>query len=627
MTLERLLAGESVVAQSERQLLDRFISQRDELAFEAIVARHGPMVVGVCRSILDHSTDVDDAFQATFLILVRKAGSLRDRDQLSPWLHGVARRVALRARGVAARRRGREIGQPHLVANAPDRPGRSAEAREFAALLHAEIDRLALAERSAILLCDLQGLTHQEAADQLGWPLGTVKTRINRGRDRLRVRLSRQGVTLGAVGITSALAAESVASVVVARTLIVVTTRSALAVVVGRSLAVGLVSAPVYSLTQGAVRAMIFPKLTAVAAGLALSGMVLTVPGVVAYQSQRDAQSETLPTKVKTVDSIKATPPDPVGPADVRTEQEPQPKLAEDPNERTQGRESKSGTLKLNDLDILRKLEQSNPLQTVARGMVQRQRGVVDLRTFLNLLRESTIDADAGLPDGFSIEVTQIGQQYSPLNSVNLISFQDAPPATPLRILLSQAIKPMGLCYRVGDGKLIIDALPDPISPGGVNPARSQTRLQDDEERNEAIHVKLDQVVPLKFPQETTLDDFVTYIKQATRSSDGRLIPIYVDPNAIKKGGAQQHMVVGGEYVLPIESSTAIRIELEDVPLRTSLRLALRQMGLDYDVAGGVLIIGDMRKIENLSRISTPGGMGQGMGGLGGGMGGMGGMM
>ena len=84
MTVERLLAGESVVGQSERQLLDRFVSDRDEVAFEAIVARHGPMVLGVCRSILDHSTDVEDAFQATFLVLVRKAGSLRDRDQLSP---------------------------------------------------------------------------------------------------------------------------------------------------------------------------------------------------------------------------------------------------------------------------------------------------------------------------------------------------------------------------------------------------------------------------------------------------------------------------------------------------------------------------------------------------------------
>ncbi len=125
--MRRLFDGGSVVANSERQLLDRFLSVRDELAFEAIVARHGPMVVGVCRSVLSNSNDVDDAFQATFLVLVKKAGSLRDGDQLSPWLHGVARRVAIRARANSAKRRGWERSTPDVEATAPDRPALDAE--------------------------------------------------------------------------------------------------------------------------------------------------------------------------------------------------------------------------------------------------------------------------------------------------------------------------------------------------------------------------------------------------------------------------------------------------------------------------------------------------------------------
>ena len=140
--LRRLFDGGTVVASSERQLLDRFLSARDELAFEAIVKRHGPMVVGVCRSVLRDEADIDDAFQATFLVLVKKAGSLRDADQLSPWLHGVARKVALQARAVASKRRVRETLGVEIEPAAPDPSLGNAEHREMLASIHAEIDRL-----------------------------------------------------------------------------------------------------------------------------------------------------------------------------------------------------------------------------------------------------------------------------------------------------------------------------------------------------------------------------------------------------------------------------------------------------------------------------------------------------
>ena len=204
--MRSLCDGSGLAALSERQLLDRFLGRGDELAFEMIVSRHGPIVAEVCRSVLSNLADVDDAFQATFLVLLRKAGSLRDRDQLGPWLHGVARGVALQARGEAVKRRARERAGIEVDPADPGRTGSGIELRELAGLIHAELDRLSPLERSAVILCDLEGLSHQEAADQLGWALGTVKTRVARGRDRLRVRLSRRGVSLSSAALVAALA-------------------------------------------------------------------------------------------------------------------------------------------------------------------------------------------------------------------------------------------------------------------------------------------------------------------------------------------------------------------------------------------------------------------------------------
>ena len=282
--LRDLFEAGGVLPQPERDLLERFVAARDERAFAALVRRHGPMVAGACRAVLADPADADDAFQATFLVLARRAGTLRDPDRLGPWLHGVARRVSLRARADATRRLGREAPNPDLVALAPARPARSAEAREAAALIHAELDRLSPPERSAVVLCDLEGLSHQEAADQLGWPLSTVKTRITRGRDRLRARLARRGVTLSATALAAALAGEAVAASV-APPLILATARAAVALGAGSTLAVGLAS-PALVTTPGAARAMILGKLKALTLGLAATTATVAAPGVVARPPQ-----------------------------------------------------------------------------------------------------------------------------------------------------------------------------------------------------------------------------------------------------------------------------------------------------------------------------------------------------
>ncbi len=177
----------------ESQLLRRFVETGDEQAFAALVARHGPMVFGVCRRALGQRADAEDAFQATFLILARKAASIRDGDRLGPWLHGVARRVAARARADATRREQVErwASRGEAVSTA------EADRLDLRSALDEELARLPSGFREAIVLCHLVGLTHEEAARRLRCPVGTVKSRVARGLERLQKRMDRRGDFLG----------------------------------------------------------------------------------------------------------------------------------------------------------------------------------------------------------------------------------------------------------------------------------------------------------------------------------------------------------------------------------------------------------------------------------------------
>ena len=191
--IQTLFESGTVAGMSDGLLLERFVARQDGLAFEAILARHGPMVLSVCRRMLPELSDTEDAFQATFLILVRKAGTLRDRQRLGPWLYGVARRVAIRARAQAARRQSRERSGAEVAAM---RPCEDVERFELLAVLDDEVSQLPEKYRAAIVLCDLEGLTHDEAARQLDCPPGTVKSRLASARNRLRRRLTRRGLRL-----------------------------------------------------------------------------------------------------------------------------------------------------------------------------------------------------------------------------------------------------------------------------------------------------------------------------------------------------------------------------------------------------------------------------------------------
>lgn len=177
--------------QTDGQLLERFANgqgEAAELAFAVLVERHGPMVLRVCRAVLDDHHDTQDAFQATFLVLVRRARGLRVRDSLGPWLHQVASRTARCARADASRRRWFE-----RRASAVPRIHREETSDERERVIHEEIERLSERARAVVVLCDLGGQSQEQAARQLGWPLGTVKSRLFRARERLRERLRRRG--------------------------------------------------------------------------------------------------------------------------------------------------------------------------------------------------------------------------------------------------------------------------------------------------------------------------------------------------------------------------------------------------------------------------------------------------
>jgi len=245
-----------------------------ERAFAALIERHGPAVLRACRSILRDEHAAEDAFQAVFLVLARKAGSLRVRDSLGPWLHQVACRVAWCARAAAARRRRHE----RRAAEMADASARDPLGDDLGPLIHEEIDRLPERYRAPIVLCFLEGLTREQAAGQLRWPLGTLQSRLARGRERLRDRLIRRGMAPSAVFLGAALRAEMTRAVVPAA-LADATTRAALASAAGRLTKIGVISAPA-ALTQEVLKVMWFDKLKLIAGGMMAS--VIVVAGIVA---------------------------------------------------------------------------------------------------------------------------------------------------------------------------------------------------------------------------------------------------------------------------------------------------------------------------------------------------------
>jgi RNA polymerase sigma factor (sigma-70 family) len=249
------------------QLLDRFAATRDEASFAAIVRRHGPMVLGVCRRVLRQEQDAEDVFQATFLVLAQKASSVLKRESLGCWLYGVAYRTALASVALRARRRAVERQVKHM----PQPDVAPAEVPDWRPLLDRELSRLSEKYRAAVVLCDLEGRTHKEAARLLGVPESTLANRLVRARTLLAKRLRGRGVTLPGTALAAALAAEMAAAVPVALV------RPTVQAAAGRLTAA---SGPAVVLMRGMMRAMLLRKLKSVslavvvAAALGAAGLI-----------------------------------------------------------------------------------------------------------------------------------------------------------------------------------------------------------------------------------------------------------------------------------------------------------------------------------------------------------------
>ncbi len=508
--LERLFQHGTAVGLTEGELLERFVAARDEAAFEALIARHGPMVLGVCRRLLRDPNDVDDAFQATFLILVRKAGSLQRCDLLGNWLYGVAHRVAKRAQILAARRFARTAHGRDIVDQIDAGHGRrngdhpSMNEPEPAPWLHDEVRRLPETYRTVVLLCYFERLTYEEAAARLRCPVGTVKGRLARAREILRKRLLRRGVGVSAAVLEWHLVLPDL-QVPVPEPLKIVTLNAALAVAGttgGSALTATSVSLSVATLTDGVLRTMNPINLKALALALMAAGAMTTGLVVAAAQGP-------------------AVPDDPADPP------------------RAAGASTDEST-----------------------GSIAQAKA--DNRNAAKAKRQASASAKSK-QQGEAAAVEQPGGG-----------------AAGGMMRMGGGFGGMGAGGAASGGELVEDANVIRMDIAELSAALA---VWDKTPQNEAILQELDKPLVMAFARPTPLDEVLKYIKSTTAKRGGAVkIPIYVDPIGLEQA--------------EVKLDSKVIIDLDGAPLKTSLRLMLKQLGLAYCVRDGVLIISSVEGIH-----------------------------
>jgi cytochrome c peroxidase len=276
--IRRVVEDPQVRELPDHDLLQRFHSQHDEAAFHTLLRRQGPMVLDVCRGVLGDGPDAEDAFQATFLVLAQKAGSIRKVAALGSWLHGVAHRTALKARAQSA------VRQKH-EARAPVRPTSQADDlswREVRRVLHEELGGIPARYREALVLCYLEGATQQRAAARLGLGERTLRERLERGRDLLRARLVRRGIGPAALLLAAAWPA-ALASAQPPSALVSGTVKAATLVAAGQGMAGGVISAKVIPLSHEVLKAMALTKWKHMAVALLAVALAGTGTGLLTY--------------------------------------------------------------------------------------------------------------------------------------------------------------------------------------------------------------------------------------------------------------------------------------------------------------------------------------------------------
>ena len=634
----RLFGGGGTVAGlGEGQLLERFVATRDEAAFEALVARHGPMVVGVCRRLLEDPRDVEDAFQAVFLVLVRRAAAIRDGDRLGPWLYGVALKVARRARQQAARRRQREKGGDAVAAFEPAGNGHGhGPPDDLGPLLHEELGRLPAKYRDPIVLCDLEGRTHEEAARLLRWPIGTVKGRLSRARDLLRGRLARRGLAPTVAAVTLALQHDARASV--PPLLLEKTIRAAMGVAAGAGASVlaGSVSAPALGLADGVISTMILGQIKTAAAVLLTTGAVATGTVVFAYQFVEQEISKKTQAPSGTTKALAQPGAGEGQRAYVKRRAAPPPAEADDEIEKAR-RELGRAWIGV----LLDEYEQAvdSVLFNGADVRAAREKSVSILQAEREKLARTPQDIAAAAGRHLA-RVEELARRYREPNA------QRRPQGGSLDLLIAEArlwvaeakagrpltgldppeggiaVNPlMGMPGMMGrgimggmappsvprpkparpDGPALASEVPGasggatiPASGGPIAPTS-----QADDPQNKAIIAVLEKPISINFPDPMPLKDVLQFIRQATHSPEFPSgLPIYVDPSPYD--GPDNNAVRALEQ--------PVTMDLDGVRLKTTLRLLLKQAGLGYIVKDGVVLIGftDSGSFKNELSLDSP---------------------
>ncbi len=545
--LDRIFRGETVSGLSEWQLLERYLEGRDEIAFEALVARHGPMVLGVCRRMLADHTDVDDAFQATFLVLVRRARHLGPSDAIGPWLHGVAARVAMRSRSESARRRRFE---PISADSSAIVDTRSPADREIGDVLDQELRRLPSKYRIPVILCYLEGQTHEEAARHLKWPIGTVKGRLARARDLLRSRLLRRGLTPSVAALTLALACES--SAALSHDLLDRTVKSSMKIALGQVTA-HVVSASITSLVDGVLTSMLLNTFKWAGVAVLVCGLAFTGVGVVARQNSAATNEKTLPAmKPLTVNSQaeEAAPP---------------------------SRENVAGSKAylVNELPKLEDLR--NELVKAAKTEWEHAyKDYLGTNTGLERAYQASkrlMDAQETVATSPDEKGSAVKGQFERIRELARAQHSNPSPSevqsAQLRAYAAEAVLWLAQAKTNSSDK-------EKEKESGAAPGINDGRAKD--LKSQQIHAKLDEPISMSFNEETPLEDILKYVRQATTTKTYSGIPIYVDPFGLQ--AAEKSM-----------TSTVRGMDLEGVPLRRTLQLLLKQLDLIYFVDEGVLCI------------------------------------
>ncbi|QDV36795.1 RNA polymerase sigma factor [Tautonia plasticadhaerens] len=662
--VERIFGGEGTVSGlTEAQLLDRFAASGDDAAFEAIVRSHGNSVMAVCRRLLGDPHEAEDAFQATFLVLARRAGSIGRSRPIGPWLVGVAYRIARKARVASARRRRREgvaAGRRPESTDAPD-----PITIDLGPVLWEELHRLPGKYRDPVILCWVEGHSYDEAADRLRWPVGTVKGRLHRAKETLQKRLTHRGITAPVAGLSAWFASEASAAVV-PPPVIGSTVTSAVAVTTGAAFLAGTVPAGSYLLARGALRTMILAKLSISAAALTfVTGTLAGGYSLVAVSQGQDITARTKP--ASTALTTTKTPANPRTFTDA-----PGASLGQDvkPEGGLEAANSSASTSEPSSfyesytpdpfaeptvLDSLKADRVSAALQRLQAQMAFFKAGTINIdrvlaaaralldarldveqtpkwrrtsleqyRDFLVMLRDGE-QAKTRQGTGSDADLAEVAEALSEAEVLFAAGSppQSGDPSTPG----TGTTAPSGTS-NVAEGNPFEGSGRMPLAGSDLIPSLGEPGMGGRADRpgsdpaSQKVIARLEQPIAMPFENDTPLDDVLDYIRQATADENHRQgIPIYVDEFGLQQ--AEQSL------------QSPVKITLEGIPLRTTLWLALKQLDLAYTVIDGVLIISEPGQLKDFlsekpiySPPDTPSGPnfgtinGFGMG-MGGGMGGV----